>query len=182
VHLVGLSEGLLPISYAQTPRAIAEERRLFYVALTRAGTDLRMSWSLARFDSTQKPRRSSRFLAELGQAGPTMGDGRAASNSAALNRCRGCNRALVSQIDRAVGRCSDCPADIDLELLDRLRRWRVRIGLEQGLPPYLVLTDTSLSVIAEVRPSSLDELARVPGIGATKLELYGAQLLGLIGD
>ncbi|MGO0603464.1 ATP-dependent DNA helicase UvrD2 [Brevibacterium linens] len=182
VHLVGLSEGLLPISYAQTPKAIAEERRLFYVALTRARTDLRMSWSLARFDSTQKPRRSSRFLAELGQAGPSMGDGRAASSSAALNRCRGCNRALVSQIDRAVGRCSDCPADIDLELLDRLRRWRVRIGMEQGLPPYLVLTDTSLSVIAEVRPRNLDELARVPGIGATKLELYGTTLLSLLGD
>ncbi|WP_169252082.1 ATP-dependent DNA helicase UvrD2 [Brevibacterium sp. 'Marine'] len=182
VHLVGLSEGLLPISYAQTPKAIAEERRLFYVALTRAGTDLRMSWSLARFDSKQKPRRSSRFLGELGQTGPSLGDGRAASSSAALNRCRGCNRALVSQIDRAVGRCSDCPADIDLELLDRLRRWRVRIGMEQGLPPYLVLTDTSLSVIAEVRPRNLDELARVPGIGATKLELYGTTLLSLLGD
>ncbi|MGC2940004.1 MULTISPECIES: ATP-dependent DNA helicase UvrD2 [unclassified Brevibacterium] len=182
VHLVGLSEGLLPISYAQTPRAIAEERRLFYVALTRAGRDLRMSWSLARFDSKQKPRRSSRFLAELGQAGPTMGEGRTASNTTVLNRCRGCGRALVSQIDRSVGRCSDCPADIDLELLDSLRRWRVRVGLEQGLPPYLVLTDTSLSVIAEVRPRSLAELARVPGIGATKLELYGTQLLGMLGD
>ncbi|KHS51832.1 ATP-dependent DNA helicase UvrD2 [Brevibacterium linens] len=182
VHLVGLSEGLLPISYAQTPRAIAEERRLFYVALTRAGTDLRMSWSLARFDSKQKPRRSSRFLAELGQSGPTMGDSRTAANTATLNRCRGCGKALVSQIDRALGRCSECPADIDLELLDRLRRWRVRVGMDQGLPPYLVLTDTSLSVIAEVRPRSLDELARVPGIGATKLELYGTNLLGLVGD
>jgi DNA helicase-2/ATP-dependent DNA helicase PcrA len=156
VHLVGLSEGLLPISYAQTPRAIAEERRLFYVALTRAGKELAMSWSLARFESKQKPRKASRFLSELGQVGHARGGGRKPANTASLNRCRGCGRALVSQVDRAVGRCSECPADIDFDLLDRLRRWRVRVGMEQGLPPYLVLTDTSLSVIAEIRPRDLD--------------------------
>ncbi|MGC3021550.1 MULTISPECIES: ATP-dependent DNA helicase UvrD2 [unclassified Brevibacterium] len=182
VHLVGLSEGLLPISYAQTPRAIAEERRLFYVALTRAGKELAMSWSLARFESKQKPRKASRFLSELGQVGHARGGGRKPANTASLNRCRGCGRALVSQVDRAVGRCSECPADIDFDLLDRLRRWRVRVGMEQGLPPYLVLTDTSLSVIAEVRPRDFEELARVPGVGATKLELYGKSLLSLLSE
>ncbi|RAF54050.1 hypothetical protein DN546_37090, partial [Burkholderia multivorans] len=64
--------------------------------------------------------------------------------------------------------------------LDRLRRWRARVGLEQGLPPYLVLTDTSLSAIAEMRPGDLTALARIPGVGATKLELYGSSLLRLI--
>jgi len=88
----------------------------------------------------------------------------------------------VSQVDRAIGRCGDCPGDVDLDLLDRLRRWRVRVGMEQGLPPYLVLTDTSLSVIAEIRPRDLDELSRVPGVGATKLELYGKSLMGLLAD
>src|SRR5699024_3532595 len=82
----------------------------------------------------------------------------------------------------ALGRCGDCPGDVDLDLLDRLRRWRVRVGMEQGLPPYLVLTDTSLSVIAEIRPRDLDELSRVPGVGATKLELYGKSLMGLLAD
>lgn len=54
--------------------------------------------------------------------------------------------------------------------------------MEQGLPPYLVLTDTSLSVIAEVRPRDFEELARVPGVGATKLELYGKSLLSLLSE
>ena len=76
VHLVGLSEGLLPISYAQTPRAIAEERRLFYVAVTRAGADLSLSWSLARHASKQKPRSPSRFLSELGRVEESTGGGR----------------------------------------------------------------------------------------------------------
>lgn len=182
VHLAGLSEGLLPISYAQTPRAIAEERRLFYVAVTRAGTGLSLSWSLSRHESKQRPRKASRFLAELGRIDQVQGRGRPAVTSASLNRCRRCGRALVSQTDRALGRCANCPAEIDLELLDRLRRWRARVGLERGLPPYLVLTDTSISVIAELRPRDMQALARVPGIGATKLELYGTGLLSLLAD
>lgn len=180
VHLVGLSEGLLPISYAQTPRAIAEERRLFYVALTRAGTDLSLSWSLARHESKQKPRAASRFLAELSRVESGPGSGRRPSATVTTNRCRVCGRVLVSQVDRSLGRCANCPAEVDLALLDQLRRWRARVGLEQGLPPYLVLTDTSLSAIAEMRPSDLGALARVPGVGATKLELYGASLLRLL--
>ncbi|MGO2035706.1 MAG: ATP-dependent DNA helicase UvrD2 [Brevibacterium sp.] len=182
VHLVGLSEGLLPISYAQTPRAIAEERRLFYVAVTRAGTDLSLSWSLSRHESKQRPRKASRFLTELGRIDHGQGSDRPSITSAQLNRCRHCGRALVSQIDRALSRCSNCPAEVDLELLDRLRRWRARVGLERGLPPYLVLTDASISVIAEMRPRDMQALARVPGIGATKLELYGTGLLSLLVD
>ncbi|WP_309131652.1 ATP-dependent DNA helicase UvrD2 [Brevibacterium sp.] len=182
VHLVGLSEGLLPISYAQTPQTIAEERRLFYVAITRAGRELSMSWSLARHDSKQKPRKPSRFLSELGQVEKSAGHSRRTASTVTMNRCRGCGRVLVSQVDRALGRCADCPPDVDLELLDRLRRWRARVGLEQGLPPYLVLTDTSISAIAEVRPRDLATLAKIPGIGATKLERYGEGLLSLLSD
>ncbi|RBP66312.1 Rep family ATP-dependent DNA helicase [Brevibacterium sanguinis] len=182
VHLVGLSEGLLPISYAQTPQSIAEERRLFYVAITRACRELDLSWSLARHDSRQKPRKPSRFLAELGQAEHAAGSARRTTGTVTMDRCRTCGAVLVSQVDRALGRCAKCPADVDLELLDRLRRWRARVGLEQGLPPYLVLTDTSISAIAEVRPRDLASLARIPGIGATKLELYGDGLLSLLSD
>lgn len=180
VHLVGLSEGLLPISYAQTPRAIAEERRLFYVALTRAARDLSLSWSLSRHDSKQKPRKSSRFIAELGSVEQNVGDQRRTGITVSLNRCRMCSKVLVSRIDRSLGRCADCPAEVDLGLLNRLREWRVRVALEQGLPPYLVLTDASISALAELRPRDFASLARIPGIGATKLERYGAGLLDLL--
>ncbi|RAG59869.1 ATP-dependent DNA helicase UvrD2, partial [Burkholderia multivorans] len=127
----------------------AEERRLFYVAVTRAGADLSLSWSLARHASKQKPRSPSRFLSELGRVEESTGGGRRPGTTVTTNQCRACGRVLVPQADRALGRCAACPAEVDLELLDRLRRWRARVGLEQGLPPYLVLTDTSLSAIAE---------------------------------
>jgi DNA helicase II / ATP-dependent DNA helicase PcrA len=45
VHLAGLNQGLFPISYAQTEAEIAEEKRLFYVGLTRAKNTLKISWN-----------------------------------------------------------------------------------------------------------------------------------------
>ena len=65
VHLVGLSEGLVPISYAGTDlAAIDEERRLLYVGLTRARRTLALSWA-ATGPSSRGERSPSRFLAEL---------------------------------------------------------------------------------------------------------------------
>ncbi len=63
VHIAGLSEGLLPISYATTFEQIDEERRLVYVGITRAVRTLSLSWSRGRGRSARMP---SRFLAEIG--------------------------------------------------------------------------------------------------------------------
>ncbi|RUQ99264.1 ATP-dependent helicase [Labedella endophytica] len=65
VFLIGLTEGLVPISYAKTFEAIDEERRLLYVGVTRARRRLRVSWSAYGARSTM-PREPSRFLAEIG--------------------------------------------------------------------------------------------------------------------
>jgi DNA helicase II / ATP-dependent DNA helicase PcrA len=65
VYLVGLSEGLIPISYAKTPEAIDEERRLLYVGITRARRTLQLSWAGSGPHRSQ-PRAPSRFLGELG--------------------------------------------------------------------------------------------------------------------
>lgn len=63
VHLIGMSEGLLPISHAVTQADIDEERRLAYVALTRARDDLRLSGAAGGGRASRHP---SRFLAEAG--------------------------------------------------------------------------------------------------------------------
>ena len=64
VFVAGLSEGYLPISYAQTAAEISEEQRLLYVAVTRAGRELQLSWS--RRDSVSgRDRSASRFLAKF---------------------------------------------------------------------------------------------------------------------
>jgi DNA helicase-2/ATP-dependent DNA helicase PcrA len=67
VLLPGLVEGLMPIVHARTPDAVEEERRLLYVAVTRAREHLYLSWSPARAPGggrgAGRPR--SRFLDEV---------------------------------------------------------------------------------------------------------------------
>ncbi len=64
VHLMGLSEGLLPISYATSFEQIDEERRLTYVGVTRAARTLSLSWARR---SGNRERQRSRFLQEIGR-------------------------------------------------------------------------------------------------------------------
>lgn len=63
VHVVGLAEGLLPVSHATTLAEIDEERRLLYVAITRAQRSLSLTWARHSGHSVRQP---SRFLAEIG--------------------------------------------------------------------------------------------------------------------
>ena len=60
------------------------------------------------------------------------------------------------------------------ELFERLRAWRSSAAQAASVPAYVVFTDATLQAIAETRPPNLRELAALPGIGARKLELYGA--------
>ncbi|MGZ8805232.1 MAG: 3'-5' exonuclease, partial [Microbacterium sp.] len=76
VHLLGVAEGLLPISYATTFEQVDEERRLAYVGITRAGRTLTLSWSRGTRD-----RQPSRFLREIG-TGTLRADGGRASPGA----------------------------------------------------------------------------------------------------
>jgi DNA helicase-2/ATP-dependent DNA helicase PcrA len=64
VYIIGLTEGYLPISYAQTETEIREEQRLLYVGLTRARKELTLSWARRDANST-RDRESSRFLSLL---------------------------------------------------------------------------------------------------------------------
>ncbi len=70
----------------------------------------------------------------------------------------------------------------DHDLFERLRVWRRRLAGEKGVPAYVILHDTTLREIADRRPASLDELERVPGIGARKLEAYGQAILKVVAE
>ena len=65
----------------------------------------------------------------------------------------------------------------DLPLFGALRDLRALLAREQNVPAYVIFHDSTLRNIAEQRPGSLDELARVGGIGGAKLERYGQQVL-----
>ena len=65
VLLPGLTEGIMPIVHARTADAVEEERRLMYVAVTRARVHLALSWAAARTPGTEASRQRSRFLAAM---------------------------------------------------------------------------------------------------------------------
>jgi ATP-dependent DNA helicase RecQ len=67
-----------------------------------------------------------------------------------------------------------------LELFEALREWRAREAREQNVPAYVVFGDATLRGVATLRPSTLDELAEISGIGEKKLEQYGGALLAVV--
>ena len=85
-------------------------------------------------------------------------------------RCRVCGKALIEPVDRKLGRCADCPSDLDQALFQQLRDWRSAQAQQQSLPAYVVFTDATLTAIAEIRPQDRAGLSRISGVGAAKLE------------
>jgi len=65
-------------------------------------------------------------------------------------------------------------------MFDALRAWRAALAKEQGVPAYVILHDKTLTELAVRRPTSIDELLRIPGIGQAKAERYGEALLQLV--
>jgi ATP-dependent DNA helicase RecQ len=65
-------------------------------------------------------------------------------------------------------------------VFEALRQWRRDVAREHGVPAYTVFHDSTLDELATVLPQSLEDLRTVSGIGATKLDRYGAQLLNLV--
>jgi DNA helicase-2/ATP-dependent DNA helicase PcrA len=135
VFLPRLEKGELPFTLARTAAAIAEERRLFYVGITRARRFLTITWS-------GKP---SPFLAELGVSAP-----------APQRR------------------------EPDDPVFQALRAWRLERAKADEVPAYVVFHNSTLEEIASKAPSSLGELAQVPGVGPTKLERYGQDVLATL--
>lgn len=185
VFLVGLSEGLMPISFADTPDAVDEERRLLYVGITRARKHLALSWSTSRTPGGRASRKPSRFLdglrPETGASRsfrqPTTRRERKVSAPA---HCRVCGKLLQSGAERKIGRCTDCPANYSEETFEALRDWRLKAARETDVPAFVVFTDATLVAIAEARPDSLEKLAQLAGVGPAKLDRYGESVLNVL--
>ncbi|NUK23525.1 ATP-dependent DNA helicase UvrD2 [Streptomyces lunaelactis] len=189
VFLVGLTEGMMPITYAKTDEQVEEERRLLYVGVTRARLHLSLSWALSRSPGGRASRRPTRFLNGMrpGSAAPgarsTGGAGGIERGSGGRRKrrgpvlCRVCGKTLTDAGEMKLMRCEDCPSDMDEALYERLREWRSEQAKELGQPAYCVFTDKTLTAIAEAVPGSEGELAGISGVGGRKLERFGADVL-----
>ncbi len=181
VFLVGLVDGTLPLVHADTPEAMAEERRLLYVGVTRAREMLCLSWALSRAAGGRASRRPSRFLDGIRPGLVAAPRPVAGAKVRKPPSCRRCGGALSSPEDKRSGRCSGCAPSVDDALFEALRTWRSERARELKQPAYCVFTDATLEAIAEVRPGTRGELAGVRGVGGAKLTAYADEVLALVG-
>jgi DNA helicase II / ATP-dependent DNA helicase PcrA len=185
VFLVGLADNTLPISHALAhgpdSEPVEEERRLFYVGITRARVHLALSWALARAPGGRQTRRPSRFLNGIApQSQREDAPNRPRRPRGATPRCRVCNGTLTTPAAIMLRRCETCPSDIDEVLLAELKDWRLRTSKEMSVPAYVVFTDNTLIAIAETLPVDDAGLVAIPGIGARKLEQFGPDVLAMV--
>lgn len=181
VFVIGLVEGTLPIRYAidAGPEQIEEERRLLYVAITRAREFLHLSWALSQKTGGKKTRTRTRFLDGIAPEVAPAGAPRKTGSRRATT-CGDCGKRLTTPAEKILGYCAQCGPDINPELVDALRQWRARRASAAGAPAFTIFSDATLLAIAQNRPQSGEQLLQISGIGPAKLDLFGAQILEII--
>ena len=178
VFVTGLERGLVPIAYAETPAALAEERRLLYVALTRAERDLRLSWAQRRTMGTRTmARQASPYLGVIEAALAAVAPGGTGDWRAAV----AAERARLADVRAATNRARSGPgANADPKVLAGLVEWRRSLARASGVPASVLFHDATLAAVAEARPGTRDALLAVPGLGPVKVERYGDELIALV--
>ena len=166
VFLPSLEEGILPIRQAKNDdAALAEERRLLYVGITRARAHLALSWAERRETRGREGRReTSRFLLDLRPRPGTRIRQLPPTGVAAERETRTRTR----------------PGASGDPTFEALRAWRTAKARELTTPPYVIAHDATLTAIAEDRPRSLAALRRVKGMGPAKVESYGDEILAVL--
>jgi ATP-dependent DNA helicase RecQ len=85
----------------------------------------------------------------------------------------------AADVRKSLAKAVDLPEAVQ-PIFDALRTERTRLAKQQGVPPYVIFHDTTLKAIAMARPSSMDEMMVLPGIGQAKLERYGEAFLAVL--
>jgi superfamily I DNA/RNA helicase len=209
VWVCGLEAGFVPISYAATPTALAEERRLLYVALSRAERELYCSWARQRRSSNGAMlwREPSPWLGalaprcalpgaayddRLSQAGAGPHSGPAANGAwgrrslaqapdeVTLDFLASARRSLARHGANPRSGDSDRPDAPTIALTQRLTEWRRRLARASGVPAHVLLHDSTVTAIAARKPASEAELLSVPGVGAIKVARFGPAILEVV--
>ena len=181
VFVVGLERGLVPIAHADTPAAVAEERRLVYVAVTRAREELHCSWAERRtFGARTQARSASPYVADIEATIEALASGASGVDwRAALAAQR---RTIAERRPKGRRSTLGVGSNADPAILEALRSWRSSTAKASGVPAFVICHDSTLAAVAEARPRDRKALLAVPGMGPVKVERYGADLLALVAE
>jgi DNA helicase-2/ATP-dependent DNA helicase PcrA len=186
VFLAGLERGYVPIGQANSEDQWDEERRLLYVAVTRAERELHCSWAQQRtFGARTTGRNPSPWLANIEAAAASCratvnpGDWRTTLR-AQRERLEAAKRAGVPGIRGTRGEKVQVGTNADPKLLEALKAWRKRAAQATGVPAFVICHDTTLAAVAEARPRTHVALLALPGMGPVKVDRFGDQLLAVV--
>ena len=209
VFIFGADSSLMPHHLASD---IEEERRIFHVALTRGiktvtvlADKISPSVFLSEIDGSraktepvrhEPPKKASAILTgltvEVGTEIKVQGGYKGVVDRVTDEGCvvklhGGGAEIRVKWGDRIevggkTGPLRRSPDDVDDDLIERLRKWRLTQAESQGVPAFVIFHDTTLNEIAAIRPNSTDALLKITGIGPAKLEAYGDELIDLLTD
>jgi DNA helicase-2/ATP-dependent DNA helicase PcrA len=209
VFLPQLQDGELPFKRSKSEEAIAEERRLFYVGITRAKTHLAISWVndgrrkasafvgelrgphdlAARHDGSSQERLPETIAARIGLtvqlSGGFTGTIVALDATGATVALEGGVQRTVAFGERVTVRERTLPLAGSHEApqspsLEALKRWRRERAKADEVPAFIICHDSTLEEIALREPRTLRDLSSIPGIGPLKLERYGTDLLDVL--
>ena len=176
----------MPITYADTPAAVEEERRLLYVGITRARVHLWVSWSLARNPGGQARRKPSRFLAgpasRVGhrpRRGLRLGARRHGARAGRLQCASGASDRWRARASATAATAASAPCPTTRSSSSRCAPG-ARSRPTPSAPAFVVFSDATLEALAEVRPTDRSGLPSISGIGKTKLDKYADELLRII--
>ena len=113
-----------------------------------------------------------------GRPGARAGAAARASSTGWCHRPRGASGVVAAVRARARPAKVD-PADRS-PLSNALRAWRTARARADAVAPFIVFHDSTIEAIAERRPRSIADLRRVPGVGPTKLDRYGEEIIGVV--
>lgn len=180
VHIAGCEDGFAPIRHVADDLAAAEEeRRLFYVAVTRAERQVRFTWaSSRRFGTRALRRRRSPYLDQVLATTAVLAEASARAEPRTVAAALATGRSELAS--RSPARREPTADPVRRALLDDLRRWRHQQAAGVGLTDQVILSDRALHAVAERQPRHPDQLRDLPGIGLLKQAEYGADLLHLV--
>ena len=171
VHLCGVEEGFHPIAHANTELALEEERRLFFVGLTRAEEQLHISWARNRALGSKRSRKPSMYIRELSDLldpTPLKFDGDRKALSQKIRAFLGSQNVTDHQ-QKAFNSEQSC-----MDELDSIRR---NIAKANDSKPEIVLSDDAIAALVSNKPKSIKDLRKIPQVSSVVIDRFGEQII-----
>ena len=151
--------------------ALGEERRLFFVGLTRAEEELHISWARNRSLGSRRSRKPSTYIKEL-------------SNLLDPNPLRfGTDTKVLSQRIREFLRSrnatsqQNAPTNSEESFVEELDLIRRSIAKSNDSKPEMVLSDEAIAALVDLKPKSSEDLGKIPQISSVVIDRFGEQII-----